>query len=113
MYVVYSRVYFCFFFFSSRRRHTRCALVTGVQTCALPIYASSINKIVRVDVGIVGDAAHVLEDMIRIWKAKVCTPDKAALSAWWKQIDTWRRSEERRVGKECVSTCRSRWSPDH
>src|SRR3546814_10755347 len=28
---------FCYFFFSSRRRHTRCALVTGVQTCALPI----------------------------------------------------------------------------
>src|SRR3546814_2491048 len=28
---------FAFFFFSSRRRHTRCALVTGVQTCALPI----------------------------------------------------------------------------
>src|SRR3546814_4206362 len=28
---------FCSFFFSSRRRHTRCALVTGVQTCALPI----------------------------------------------------------------------------
>src|SRR3546814_10085932 len=27
-----------FFFFSSRRRHTRCALVTGVQTCALPIW---------------------------------------------------------------------------
>src|SRR3546814_14211055 len=27
----------CFFFFSSRRRHTRCSLVTGVQTCALPI----------------------------------------------------------------------------
>src|SRR3546814_7681346 len=30
-----------FFFFSSRRRHTRCALVTGVQTCALPIYGPS------------------------------------------------------------------------
>src|SRR3546814_3800888 len=31
--------YSCLFFvFSSRRRHTRCALVTGVQTCALPIY---------------------------------------------------------------------------
>src|SRR3546814_8523959 len=28
----------CFFFFSSRRRHTRCALVTGVQPCALPIF---------------------------------------------------------------------------
>src|SRR3546814_9178790 len=34
-------VYDCWcFFFSSRRRHTRCALVTGVQTCALPIWAS-------------------------------------------------------------------------
>src|SRR3546814_2003010 len=31
-------VVYCFFFFSSRRRHTRCALVTGVQTCALPIF---------------------------------------------------------------------------
>src|SRR3546814_2580799 len=30
-----------FFFFSSRRRHTRCALVTGVQTCALPIFEST------------------------------------------------------------------------
>src|SRR3546814_10071301 len=33
------------FFFSSRRRHTRCALVTGVQTCALPICAKSTVKI--------------------------------------------------------------------
>src|SRR3546814_13456019 len=32
-------VYFLYFFFSSRRRHTRCALVTGVQTCALPVTA--------------------------------------------------------------------------
>src|SRR3546814_16089712 len=31
------------FFFSSRRRHTRCALVTGVQTCALPIYAGNMR----------------------------------------------------------------------
>src|SRR3546814_3571420 len=31
-----------FFFFSSRRRHTRCALVTGVQTCALPIFAMAV-----------------------------------------------------------------------
>ncbi|HEX7776493.1 MAG TPA: acetolactate synthase 3 large subunit [Parvibaculum sp.] len=54
------------------------------------IDASSINKIVHVDVGVIGDAAHVLEDMIRIWKAKVAKPDKAALEQWWKQIDTWR-----------------------
>src|SRR3546814_5012631 len=38
--VLFVFVFVCvfFFFFSSRRRHTRCALVTGVQTCALPIY---------------------------------------------------------------------------
>src|SRR3546814_2682344 len=35
-------VYFYLFFFSSRRRHTRCALVTGVQTCALPISGQRI-----------------------------------------------------------------------
>src|SRR3546814_11018674 len=39
---------FIFFFFSSRRRHTRCALVTGVQTCALPIYIGT-EYVVRSD----------------------------------------------------------------
>src|SRR3546814_3981028 len=34
---MYNTIYLFYFFFSSRRRHTRCALVTGVQTCALPI----------------------------------------------------------------------------
>src|SRR3546814_10744393 len=32
---------------------------------------------------------------------------------WKNHRNAWRRSEERRVGKECVSTCRSRWSPYH
>src|SRR3546814_12529515 len=36
--MVMSDCFFCVFFVSSRRRHTRCALVTGVQTCALPIF---------------------------------------------------------------------------
>src|SRR3546814_3599184 len=41
-----------FFFFSSRRRHTRCALVTGVQTCALPISDSTEEgKLVAADDG--------------------------------------------------------------
>src|SRR3546814_7707142 len=35
--MLYCLLFLCFFF-SSRRRHTRCALVTGVQTCALPIF---------------------------------------------------------------------------
>src|SRR3546814_4757817 len=41
------RCIFVFFFFSSRRRHTRCALVTGVQTCALPIskYRDSLPQL--------------------------------------------------------------------
>src|SRR3546814_5192116 len=34
---------YVFFFFSSRRRHTRCALVTGVQTCALPIWLCAFH----------------------------------------------------------------------
>src|SRR3546814_7165049 len=36
---------FVFFFFSSRRRHTRCALVTGVQTCALPILERKLGEV--------------------------------------------------------------------
>src|SRR3546814_9071298 len=36
-----------FFFFSSRRRHTRCALVTGVQTCALPISTQILRRKIR------------------------------------------------------------------
>src|SRR3546814_8822571 len=36
-----------FFFFSSRRRHTRCALVTGVQTCALPILMANMQRVVN------------------------------------------------------------------
>src|SRR3546814_6277990 len=39
--------HFVIFFFSSRRRHTRCALVTGVQTCALPISAHPRGLVLR------------------------------------------------------------------
>src|SRR3546814_1471089 len=48
LYLVYSiicEVFFYCFFFSSRRRHTRCALVTGVQTCALPIFETSAEAL--------------------------------------------------------------------
>src|SRR3546814_10538128 len=43
----YSSFCFCVFFFSSRRRHTRCALVTGVQTCALPISPAAFTELKR------------------------------------------------------------------
>jgi acetolactate synthase I/II/III large subunit len=51
---------------------------------------SSINKNVRVDIPIIGDVAHVLEDMIRLWRAHAAKPEKAAMVKWWDQIDTWR-----------------------
>jgi acetolactate synthase-1/2/3 large subunit len=56
----------------------------------IDIDPSSINKNVHVDIGIVGDCAHVLEDMLRLWREGQVTPDKKALAAWWKQIDEWR-----------------------
>src|SRR3546814_2157286 len=49
---------FVFFFFSSRRRHTRCALVTGVQTCALPISAD-IREAVLKQVQLADTTPHV------------------------------------------------------
>jgi len=66
------------------------AFSPGSKKIHVDIDPSSINKNVAVDIPIVGDAAHVLEDMIRIWKARQKRPDQAALKEWWKQIDFWR-----------------------
>src|SRR3546814_1888619 len=46
-------------FFSSRRRHTRCALVTGVQTCALPICIVTKNALVTRDIDILSEMAKL------------------------------------------------------
>jgi len=51
---------------------------------------SSVNKNVRVDLPVIGDCAHVLEDFIRVWKARQHQVDKPAIAQWWKQIDQWR-----------------------
>src|SRR3546814_7200758 len=93
-----------YFVFSSRRRHTRCALVTGVQTCALPILALTYLPI-------------LIYYRQPVWWAPLLP--LTALFYLAATIDSARRhlmgrggewrSEERRVGKECVSTCRSRW----
>ncbi|MGE3968112.1 MAG: acetolactate synthase 3 large subunit [Dongiaceae bacterium] len=66
------------------------AFSPGSKKIHVDIDASSINKSVRVDVPIIGDVAHVLEDMIKLWKARQARPDAKALDAWWKQIDGWR-----------------------
>jgi acetolactate synthase I/II/III large subunit len=51
---------------------------------------ASINKTVRVDIPIIGDCGLVLEDMIRVWKNRQPSVDKAALKSWWEQIAKWR-----------------------
>ena len=51
---------------------------------------SSINKTVRVDIGIVGDCAEVLADLVVAWRAGRHTVDGGAMAAWLAQIDTWR-----------------------
>ncbi len=66
------------------------AFSPGSTKIHVDIDPSSINKNVKVDMPVVGDATYVLEDMLRLWKARGTGPDKAAHKAWWKQIDQWR-----------------------
>ena len=66
------------------------AFSPGSTKIHVDIDPSSINKNVKVDVPIVGDCAHVLEDMLALWRASKAQPDKKALGDWWKQIDKWR-----------------------
>ncbi|MCW2236332.1 acetolactate synthase 3 large subunit [Azospirillum canadense] len=62
----------------------------GSKKIHVDIDPSSINKNVAVDIPIVGDAGAVLEDMMRLWKARQKRADQAALKDWWKQIEGWR-----------------------
>ena len=66
------------------------AFSPGSKKIHVDIDPSSINKTVNVDIPVVGDVAHALEDMIRVWKSKSYALDKKSLDAWWKQIDGWR-----------------------
>src|SRR3546814_4580367 len=108
----------CLFFVSSRRRHTRCALVTGVQTCALPIsgeHASGGHQPQSKRALALGEGRggrkcpHDSTVSARlIYCSRCACPLRPPLI---RRVSAVQRSEERRVGKECVSTCRSRWSP--
>src|SRR3546814_17243632 len=104
----------CLFFFSSRRRHTRCALVTGVQTCALPI-SQWIGRPCHHNLATQKSTTRPTQAYRKVHPCRRGAP---------RQLDTMqittnhtcnntRRSEERRVGKECVSKCRYRWWPYH
>src|SRR3546814_12853625 len=119
------------FFFSSRRRHTRCALVTGVQTCALTIcLPASRNCWLRYGCASRAKGLRLRTSLLRHDAAEAAGNQGGGIDQYtWESDATGggeitrfphrvefllvSRSEERRVGKECVSTCRSRWSPDH
>src|SRR3546814_2770996 len=89
------------FFLSSRRRHTRCASVTGVQPCALPIYRGALPALRRPSRPCLQRRAETDGQTLLHERRRARLPRHLI------------KSEERRVGKECVSTCRSRWSPYH
>src|SRR3546814_2359770 len=108
------------FFFSSRRRHTRCALVTGVQTCALPISGAKAQP------GLAAEARshkklpghRILSRMPDTHPETIAPAPPRALIGWrllalfydlWPSLALWMlaslRSEERRGGKEWGSPC--------
>src|SRR3546814_6315420 len=111
LFLVFVLFFILILFFSSRRRHTSCALVTGVQTCALPISSPASPA---------GLAPASVSPSARIARCglgkSIPWASNAALSRRLNSRDTVHclpRSEERRVGKECVRTGRSRWAPYH
>src|SRR3546814_13031239 len=122
------------FFFSSRRRHTSCALVTGVQTCALPICTDvatlllagvAVNAMAGAGIGLMVflSADQQLRDLNDWLLGSLggITWDRLALAAPFVHAGAGlgrfyggppnARREARRVGEEWVSKCESRWSP--
>jgi acetolactate synthase I/II/III large subunit len=66
------------------------AFSPGSKKIHVDIDPSSINKNVKVDLPIIGDCAHVLADMLRLWRENRTKPDNKALETWWAQIGKWR-----------------------
>ncbi|MFP4570138.1 acetolactate synthase 3 large subunit [Rhodosalinus sp.] len=54
---------------------------------------SSINKVVKTDFPIVGDIAHVLEDILAVWKARGGKVNREAVANWWARIEDWRKTD--------------------
>jgi len=57
----------------------------------IDIDPSSINKVIHADFPIVGDVGHVLEDMLRIWKARGRKTNAGAVQKWWGEIEDWKK----------------------
>ena len=66
------------------------AFSPGSQKAHIDIDPSSINKVVHVDIPIVGDIGHVLEDLLKVWKSRGRKTQSKDLKDWWKVINSWR-----------------------
>ncbi|MDX8349689.1 acetolactate synthase 3 large subunit [Cognatiyoonia sp. IB215446] len=67
------------------------AFSPGSTKAHIDIDASSINKVIKVDIPILGDVAHVLEDLLNVWKSRGRKTDKEAVQKWWHQINDWKK----------------------
>ncbi|MGR3313183.1 MAG: acetolactate synthase 3 large subunit [Roseovarius indicus] len=57
----------------------------------IDIDPSSINKVIKTDIPIVGDIAHVLEDVLKIWKSRGRKTNREGIEKWWAQINDWKK----------------------
>ena len=67
------------------------AFSPGSIKAHIDIDPSSINKVMPMDIPIVGDIGHVLEDLLKVWKARGRKVDKGAVTKWWGQINDWKK----------------------
>jgi acetolactate synthase-1/2/3 large subunit len=72
------------------------AFSPGARKIHIDIDPSSINKNVPVEVPVVADAGRALAALIEAWDGDPTEPDRAALAAWWRQIDQWRAKDSLR-----------------
>src|SRR3546814_3791442 len=112
------KLFFCFF--SSRRRHTRCALVTGVQTCALPIYSlghkaasRGTDRASRIDAALSlwyrGFVAEAIDDFYTNEAVRDCTGERHCGLLRLSDMASWEASYEEPVvaayGRYTVAKC--------
>ena len=63
----------------------------GSVKAHIDIDPSSINKVIHTELPIIGDVAHVLEDLLKVWKSRGAKTDAPAVKEWWEQINEWRK----------------------
>jgi acetolactate synthase-1/2/3 large subunit len=67
------------------------AFSPGSKKAHIDIDPSSINKVIKADIPIVGDVAHVLEDLLKVWKSRGRKVNTEGLAKWRAKIDEWRK----------------------